>query len=262
MKAYYILILSVFACFLNAFAQKNPVAFLNRDYKVIIDTTSGNKFYAVNRLDFIYRIKNIGEHVFFIDSFPSKSMTDRCITKPGTVTDLYLDYHIFFGLLDWMKIMNKASSATLKLPFYYEGKVYTEEITCNILYGKGNLISVDTLNYDLTEKVEAFLIQQKIDTVNKSYPNLELTVYFTVKNTSGKTIQCTKDMMCFWDNSPESYKYSFIDIMPGESYQIPLKLQQAQRYFFNKMSFFVVRSEGVCEVYPFSVKSNYRRNQP
>jgi len=240
------------------FSQTSPVRWINNSYTINIDTTSNQKidYYTFSNSSISnyakYSFKNISGHVIFIDS---SAFTNKFITKPNDTTFVSLPYSNFHFNFDEAFRRKRDTMTTLLLPFYDEGKIIREKVSCNITFGISKLIEYSKLQMDVTDEVTLFVSS---DTINE-YPSLRLKYFFTIKNISNKTILCTKELIAWNDVPSLRNQKGYVIVLPGESYKIPVHLNMDRKYRFKSQGTIEVLSDNISEVYPCEIVSKFER---
>lgn len=251
-----------FVVFLQSFviqAQQSPIEWKNATFQLNVDTTAynkadGRKFYT-NYYPFAtnvsYRFTNVGKHVTFLDT---TAFYKQYITKPGESNQIeFNSTQVFKYNLSFRKLRDTTMS--VYLPFYYEGKIYREKLSCELTFGKSKLIKYDSLFIDATERVEKFV---EMDT-SSNYPSLRLTYYFTIKNTSNQPIRCTKQFVAWNDaQALKNNSNDYVIIAPGQSYKIPAQLNMDRKYRFKSSGLIEVFTDELREEFQCEIKSNYQ----
>lgn len=250
---------ALFICFSNFLlqAQESPIKWKNNSFNLNVDTTAYNKsngkgfstYYYPNSTNASYTFTNVGEHVTFLDT---TAFYKQYITKPGESNQIDLNSTQLFN---YYAAFRKQRDTTMYayLPFYYEGKIYREKLTCELTFGKSKLIKYDSLYIDATERVADFL---RSDTISE-HPSLRLTYYFTIKNTTKKPILCTKDFVAWNDSQALRNNNNYVEILPGQTYKIPAQLNMDRKYRFQSAGRIEVISEGIREEFQCEIRSKY-----
>lgn len=250
----------LFACIQTSIcvAQTSPVEWINNSYNINIDPSSNKKniFHDRSRTSYVYfNFKNVGSHVTFIDTTFLYEPNNHFLTKPNDTQTVALHINNFEGLGSRIK---KDTKVSLLLPFYYEGKIFAEKVTCNFTFGKSKLIKHDNLQIDATKKVENII---ETDTIKKyyDYPVIQFTHYFSITNISDKPIYCTKKLVAWYDSqSFRNHGFLYEKILPGETYQIPAELNMHSRYRFISWGIIEVFGNDISETFECVVMSEFK----
>ncbi|MES2589492.1 MAG: hypothetical protein V4622_10980 [Bacteroidota bacterium] len=243
-------------------AQTSPIQWTNNSFNINVDIYSNKKNLWDKNLwgydngdnsigDLKYTFKNICEHLISIDTniFYQKLIAN---VKPNETLTISLSSGLFN--FDTAIRKRKDTIAYLYLPFYYEGKIYREKVACKLTFGKSKLIEHDNLNIDVTKKVNQIF---KTDTIHE-YPSVMFTHYFTIKNISNKSIFCTKNLVAYNDSQALKNYNNYVEISPGETYEIPAKMNMDRKYRFKSVGKIEVFSEDVREEYHCDIISNFQ----
>lgn len=242
----------------SMFAQTSPILWINSAYNIHIDTISNKRIEQfpdimntkAGRLQ--YTFKNIGKYATFVDTVFRGY--NQFVTKPQetSTVSLYLSYALFnFHHAFWRR---KDTTAVLTLPFYYEGKIYQEKVSCTVSFGKSKLIEYDNFYIDATEKVT-----QLVNATTNKYSKITFTHYFTIKNISNEAIFCTKKLVTDSNYFSTSLKNEndYAKVLPGETYQIPVQLSMFGRYKFCRKGKVEVLGAGIGEIYKCEIVSKF-----
>src|SRR5690606_39185472 len=101
-----------------------------------------------------------------------------------------------------------------------EGK---KNFKIQVSFGGSFYISKEQTNIDLTDSITSLI---KNNTSSKPV-ELQITIYLPIKNTSKKTIYCTRELEAWHDNkhfrNNHRYKGDYFEtIPPGKTYQMPI----------------------------------------
>ncbi|MEN9998759.1 MAG: hypothetical protein RI922_1749 [Bacteroidota bacterium] len=249
----------LFACIQSFIvqAQESPIQWKSNTFNLNVDTTAYNKSigkgfstsYYPYSTNVSYTFTNVGEHVTFLDT---TAFYKQYLTKPGESNQIELNS---IQVFNYYTAFRKLHDTTMHvyLPFYYEGKIYREKLGCELTFGKSKLIKYDSLFIDATERVENFL---RSDTISE-YPSLRLTYYFTIKNTTKKPILCTKDFVAWNDSQALRNNNGYVEILPGQSYKIPVQLNMDRKYRFQSAGKIEVLADGIREEFQCEIRSKY-----
>lgn len=243
--------------FTALFGQKSPIQWINNLFTINIDTNFNKKNewgfsngYNSGAENLNFTFKNIGEHLTFIDT---NIFYRKIIAKPDETVSVALSWYQFnFHDAIWK---GKDTIVHILLPFYYEGKIYREKITCKLTFGKSKLIEHDDLDIDLSKKVSEFVYA---DTAKKN-PSLMYTHFFTIKNISKKTIFCSRELVAYNDSQELRIRSQnpYVEILPGESYKVPAKLLMDRKYRFNCVGKIEVFNEDMREEHRCDIISKF-----
>lgn len=242
-------------------AQSSPVLWTNNSYTINIDTSANKKMgfehynYDYARTLFInYSFKNSGSHLTFIDSILSYNPHNKFITKPNENQTVSIEYSKVDGLNFWKK---RDTSIFLLIPFYYEGKIYREKVTCNLTFAKSKLITHDQFLIDTTEWISKIV---NADT-STSYPSIKFTHYFTIKNISNAPIYCTKQLIAWNDaQNLRNRNAEYQKILPGETYKIPAQMNMDRKYRFKSKGIIEVFTDEISELYECEINSDFKQS--
>lgn len=245
---------------MGAQGQTSPVQWVNQTYTINVDTvTTKNALFPLQYSDSPrsnqahFTFENIGTHVTFIDSSFSIQSTERCIAKPRERKTISLNLRTFKGIDFYAK---KDTTVKLSLPFYYEGEIVREEVSCCLTFGESKLITHDNFQIDTTAWVMDIV---KEDSLGRT-PSLCFTHYFTITNISNQPIYCTKQLIA-WNDAQDlqNRMCEYELVLPGHSYKIPARLNMDRRYRFKSRGVIEVFTDNFCETFGCEVVSNYRR---
>ena len=243
------------------FAQTSPIIWINNAYNINIDTISNKK---IDYYDIIhnnsqastlnYTFINTGVHVTFVDTIFGDYR--QFVSKPHdtSTVSLHLSYSLFnFHNAFWK---NRDTTAVLLLPFYYEGKIYREKVTCILSFGKSKLIEYDNFHIDATEKVAQF-----VNADTNKHPSVIFTHYFTIKNISNKPIFCTKELIAWNDVPTLRNQNNYEKILPGKTYRIPAQMNMDRKYRYNCHGKIEVFAEGISEIHKCEIISKFEQTK-
>lgn len=244
-----------------ALGQPSPIVFLNNSCTVNVDTTNGNKtsYYLNHVLDLNYRFVNAGDHVVFVDS----NFQNSFITKPKDTCVMVMKFNNFFNEgIGWGNKIIKDSSATIQIPFYYEGKRYYEELTCNYTFGNSLLIEYDPPLMQVSDSVGKYFGNSGLDTIGRKHLAITIKTYYRVKNKTNGPIWCTPDLLGYVDSGighREIYQFQrYVLIPPQSEYKIPIEMRMEQRYHFHKQGAFIVFSRETYEIHNIMMVSDFK----
>ena len=243
-------------------AQTSPVKWTNDSYTINIDTSSSKKAgiesygYNFARTRFIkYTFKNIGSHVTFLDTNLSYSPHNKFITKPNEYQTVSIEYSHVAGLNFWKK---RDTTVFLLLPFYYEGKIYKEKVSCNLTFAKSKLITHDKLVIDTTEWVSKIVNEY----IGEDFSSIKFTHYFSIKNISNEPIFCTKHLTAWNDvQNLRNDRGEYQKILPGQTYKIPAQMNMDRKYRFKSKGIIEVFTDEISELYECEIISNCKRKE-
>jgi hypothetical protein len=257
----------------NLLAQnKSPILWINKVYFINIDTLTNKKpnYFDIasgrQKTKYInYTFKNTGNHVTFLDTILWGNRDfKQFITKPKEITTVslqlleypYSNSHI----LDLNNIFQKKCDSIINilLPFYYKGKIYRENISCQVTFGKGKLIEYDSLHFDATQKITDIVLNNKLPCFDCN----KFTHYFKIENISENKITCTKALIFKSDSFGGLNSFNppqYVEILPGETYRIPAHIDMREKYNFSSQGIIEVFTDGISEIYKCEVTSKFER---
>ena len=172
----------------------------------------------------------------------------------GTIT-LSLGYFIHRGI-GIEKKNSKDTSTQININFRYKGKIYKEKLTCKVTFGRSKLIKYEKPEKLLNDSVAKFVITDENDTLHFRISCIMFKTYFTVKNTTGKPIRCTKRLVAWNDAGISDDYYGELEIIqPNATYKIPVQVNMDQKFLFTKYGYFLVCSEDIYEAHTICIKS-------
>ncbi len=261
-----IIVFSVFLInILHIRAQSSPILWINNSYNINIDTNANKgkdrNFYIIqndyrranNYVE--YTFKNKGNDAVYIDTLLSRAIDNPYLTNPKTVSTIDLKVKPTFFNNDYF---SNDTTTVISLPFHYKGKIYNENIYCNISFGKSKLIEYSDLFIDATENVGQLV---KADSIKKKHCPVQLKYYVRVKNISKNPIMCTQELVV-WNDSPccfNNIRNLYKKILPGDSYDVLLELNMFEKTMFASKGKIVVYSKNTREGFICEVKSRYKR---
>ncbi|MEZ4800901.1 MAG: hypothetical protein R2809_14220 [Flavobacteriales bacterium] len=133
---------------------------------------------------------------------------------------------------------------------------YEEEVACHLTFGESKLITHDNFLIDTTAWVMDFV---KFDSTGRS-PSLGFTHFFTITNITDKPIYCTKQLIAW--NDAQDLRNRVCDyqiVLPGQSYQIPARMNMDRRYRFKSRGIIEVFTDELCETFGCEIISNFSR---
>lgn len=224
------------------FAQTSPIFWKSNSYNINIDTTS-NKEGTSRALEFTFI--NKGDHVTFVD-FDSLNYDRRdYVTKPNESSTISLRLYDF-NLDTYRK--KKNTTAVLSLPFYYDGKIFKEKVTCQLTFGKSKLIKHNSFYFDASDTIAQLA---------KAGKQIQFTHYFTITNIGSKTIFCTKSITV-WNDAGGFYNYGKFEVIPpGRSYKIPVEINMDRKFNFMRTGNIEVYAEGISEIHNCKISSHF-----
>lgn len=243
------LIYTISAFQIAIFAQRIDKSFKDADFHIRFDSTkycfstkySFSTKYQFNVDDFIYFAKTNKEGKFNDVNFSLyKNLNQQQLQQMDSVFRLKRDTVLTYLVND----------STLK-----EGK---KNFKIQVSFGGSFYISKEQTNIDLTDSITSLI---KNNTSSKPV-ELQITIYLPIKNTSKKTIYCTRELEAWHDNkhfrNNHRYKGDFFEtIPPGKTYQMPIFLGMHSRYSFFCYGSFIIFSDDFCEINTLNVISKY-----
>lgn len=240
-------------------AQTSPIEWINNSYNINIEPSSNTKDFPFerNRTKYVnFTFKNVGSHVTFIDTTFLFDPNNHFITKPNDIQTISLHKDNFGG---FTSRINKDTTIYLLLPFYYEGKIFTEKVACNFTFEKSKLIKHDNLQIDATPKVEKIIETETIKN-NHNNPPVQFTHYFSITNISNKPIYCTKKIVAWNDYQIfRNNGYFYEKVLPGQTYQIPAELNMDRKYRFKRSGIIEVFGDDISETFECEVFSDFKQ---
>lgn len=237
----------------KATAQESPIHWINNTFTVNLDTLNFKHVRIQNHSSSLNPIHNLtfyftnkGKQITYVDSVFGNSMNDQSLAKPGETQNLSITFDAFsFAYHSF-----RDTSLHFFIPFYYQGRIYSEKLTCHFTFGKSKLIAYDYFITDLTDTVQSIIDSD----TTKPLPSLSYTHYFKVKNISNKPIHCTHSFIA-WNDAQHLRNRSnaYHVILPGETYLIPAQLYMDRKYRFSCSGGIHVYNEDTSEIYHCAV---------
>lgn len=236
----------------------SPIHWINKTFNVNFDTTTNTRKYAFSSNNYLnnqvhFEFENKGSHVLFIDGSEDYMIQSRqCITKPGERNCVsYNKASLPFYGKKWTR---KDTINKLLIPFYYEGETFMEEVEIQFTFGRSKLISVDQLEFDLTDSISKLVALYKTQDKRLS---LRFKYEITIKNKTTTTILCSERFVA-WNDAQYLNDYGkMIPIKPRETYKLPVELNMDQKYRFKCNGYIQVKSNTISEQHFCEFVSKY-----